>query len=130
MASNDIAPTDIDIDLVTASLRADASDLRAFVEALAVKLEEAVPGAVSVDRRREGMLGPKRVRRIGWMRASTTGVACRGARSRLGATGSRPGRPPDRGMSMDDGCSALGERWPSSAQQPTTRQALQRLLNG
>ena len=35
-----------------------------FVEALAVKLEEAVPGAVTVERRREGMFGPKLVRRI------------------------------------------------------------------
>ena len=49
---------------MTASLRADSSDVRAFVEALAVKLEEAMPGAVSVERRRDGMFGPKRVRRI------------------------------------------------------------------
>ena len=57
-------PASVDIDLVSASLRADASDLRAFVEGLAVKLEDAVPARVQVERRREGMFGPKVVRRI------------------------------------------------------------------
>jgi hypothetical protein len=55
MASSDDADTEMDIDLLAASLRADASDLGAFVEALAVKLEEAVPGAVRVERRRNGL---------------------------------------------------------------------------
>src|ERR1700753_986136 len=64
MATDDAGQTDLDIDLVTASLRADTSDLRAFVEALAVKLEDAMPGAVTVERRRGGMFGPQRVRRI------------------------------------------------------------------
>src|SRR5690349_11579134 len=54
----------IDLDMLAASLRADSGDVRSFVEALAVKLEEAVPGAVRVERRREGMFGPKRVQRI------------------------------------------------------------------
>ena len=35
----------LDIDLLAASLRADSSDLSAFVESLAAKLEEAMPGA-------------------------------------------------------------------------------------
>ncbi|HWD74457.1 MAG TPA: hypothetical protein VG371_04920 [Solirubrobacteraceae bacterium] len=64
MASSEDADTEMDIDLLAASLRADASDLGAFVEALAVKLEEAVPGAVRVERRRNGLRGPKLVRRI------------------------------------------------------------------
>jgi hypothetical protein len=52
-------------DLVAASLRADMTDLAAFVEALAVKLEGAVPDSVRVERRRDGLLsGSKRVRRI------------------------------------------------------------------
>jgi hypothetical protein len=54
----------IDIDLIAASLRADASDLDAFVESLASKLEDAIPGSVTVQRSRRGMLGPKLVRRI------------------------------------------------------------------
>ncbi|HEY6963459.1 MAG TPA: hypothetical protein VI408_16360 [Gaiellaceae bacterium] len=56
----------VDFDLVAASLRADATDLRAYVEALAVKLEGALPGAVGVDRRGGGLFGGgrKHVERI------------------------------------------------------------------
>ena len=54
----------LDIDLLAASLRSDASDLNAFVESLAAKLEEAVPDRVQVQRRRDGLFGPKHVRRI------------------------------------------------------------------
>jgi hypothetical protein len=52
-------------ELVAASLRADATDLSAFVEALAVKLEGALPGGVRVERRGGGLFSrEKRVRRI------------------------------------------------------------------
>jgi hypothetical protein len=54
----------LDLDLLAASLRADSSDLTAFVESMAAKLEEAVPGRVRVDRRRAGMFGPKSVRSL------------------------------------------------------------------
>jgi hypothetical protein len=54
----------LDFDLIAASLRADASDLAAFVESLAVKLEEALPGRAKVQRARRGLLGPKVVRSI------------------------------------------------------------------
>lgn len=54
----------VDLDLLAASLRADASDVDAFVESLAVKLEDAIPKGVSVDRRRTGLRGPKLVRQI------------------------------------------------------------------
>lgn len=54
----------VDLDLLAASLRADSSDLSAFVESMAAKLEEAVPGRVRVDRRRAGMFGPKTVRNL------------------------------------------------------------------
>jgi hypothetical protein len=54
---------ELDIELVTASLRADASDLGAFVEALAVKLEEALPNGVRVERK-GGLFGAKKVRQI------------------------------------------------------------------
>lgn len=51
-----------DFDLVAASLRADADDLRMFVEALGTKLEQAFPGRCRV--RRAGLLGKGSVRRI------------------------------------------------------------------
>jgi hypothetical protein len=53
-------------DLVAASLRADTTDLVAFVEALATKLEGALPGDVTVERKGGGLLGrgTKQVRRI------------------------------------------------------------------
>jgi hypothetical protein len=54
----------LDLDILAASLRADASDLGAFVEALADKLEEAMPGLVRVERPRRGLRGRGPVRRI------------------------------------------------------------------
>jgi flagellar hook-associated protein FlgK len=39
-----------DIDLLLASLRADAADLHTFLQVLAVKLEDALPGHVQVQR--------------------------------------------------------------------------------
>ncbi len=54
----------LDLDLLSASLRADAGDLAAFVESVATKLEEALPGRVQVYRWRERMFGPKVVRKV------------------------------------------------------------------
>ena len=51
-------------DLVAASLRADAVDLKAFVEALATKLSETFPGHVRVERRGGLLRGSKPVRTI------------------------------------------------------------------
>lgn len=51
-----------DFDLVAASLRADADDLRMFVEALGTKLEQAFPGRCRV--RRAGLLGKGSIRQI------------------------------------------------------------------
>ncbi|MBV8987847.1 MAG: hypothetical protein JO372_04715 [Solirubrobacterales bacterium] len=53
-----------DIDLLAASLRADSSDAGTFVEGLARKLEDLLPGRVKVQRSRSGMFGPKVVRKI------------------------------------------------------------------
>ena len=78
----------VDLDLLAASLRADSSDLHAFVESMAAKLEDAVPGRVRVDRRRDGMFGPKLVRGFSVdlgdqrleLRADRGAVQCRCAR--------------------------------------------------
>jgi hypothetical protein len=53
-----------DLDLLAASLRADASDTAAFLEALAARLEAALPGQVEVQRKGGLFGGGKRVRRI------------------------------------------------------------------
>jgi hypothetical protein len=132
MAANDSGQSDLNIDLVTASLRADAGDLGAFVEALAVKLEEAIPGGVSVERRRDGMFGPKRVRRIAVdagdrrleLRASDGSVQTACSRLSGGIVLKR------EELSTDDWLRALGEALAVQARSSqTTRQALERLLN-
>jgi hypothetical protein len=132
MAADDTGQTDLDIDLVTASLRADSSDLRAFVEALAVKLEDAVPGAVTVDRRREGMFGPKHVRRIAVeaagqrleLRADGASVQTRCARLSGGIV------LKNEELATDEWLALLGEALAQQARSSlTTRQALERLLN-
>jgi hypothetical protein len=130
--ADDTRQTDLDIDLVAASLRADTSDLRAFVEALAAKLEDAVPGAVTVERRREGMFGPKRVRRIAVdasgqrleLRAEGSSIQTRCARLSGGIV------LKSEDMTTDDWLHTLGEALAEQARSSlTTRQALDRLLN-
>jgi hypothetical protein len=67
MSSGELVPDSggpSDLDLIAASLRAETTDIRAFVEGLATKLEEAVPGLVRVERARAGFRGPKVVRSI------------------------------------------------------------------
>jgi hypothetical protein len=133
MATDEDADTGLDIDLIAASLRADASDLGAFVEALAVKLEEAVPGAVAVERRRDGLRGPKRVRRIA--------LDAGGQRLELRADGARIQTWCSRvsggivikreQLDTDAWMRALGEALAIQARHSnSTRQALERLLNG
>ena len=53
-----------DLDLAAAALRADLSDTDAFVEGLAARLEQALPGFVQVKRARSGFRGPKLVSEI------------------------------------------------------------------
>jgi hypothetical protein len=57
--------SEISVDLLAASLRASSSDLKTFVEVLADKLEDALPGRVQVGRRSTRFLGKqKRVERL------------------------------------------------------------------
>ncbi len=123
----------LDIDLLAASLRADSSDLAAFVEALAVKLEEAVPGAVRVERRREGLFGPKLVRRIAVdagdqrLELRRSGPAIQTQASRLSGGIVIKSEPVD----TDAWLTALGQALAVQASRSqTTRRALERLLNG
>ncbi|MGI8505657.1 MAG: hypothetical protein ACR2MK_02430 [Solirubrobacteraceae bacterium] len=122
----------LDIDLLAASLRADSSDLRAFVEALAVKLEQAVPGGVSVQRRRDGLFGAKMVHRIALdaggqrleLKTSGAGVETRCSRLSGGIV------IKNETVDMDTWLTVLGTALAAEAQRSqTTRRALERLLN-
>jgi hypothetical protein len=123
--------TDIDLDLLAASLRADSSDLSAFVESLATKLEEAVPARVRVDRRRSGMFGPKAVRSFALdlgdrrleLRTDIGGVQTRCARLSGGIV------LKNEVLETDEWLAALSEALAAEAtRSETTRKALERLL--
>ncbi len=119
------------MDLLAASLRADSSDLSAFVESLASKLEGAVPGRVRVDRRRSGMFGPKQVqgmavdlgdRRLE-LRCERGGVQTRAARLSGGIV------LKNEVLETDEWLALLSEALADEARRSeTTRKALERLL--
>jgi hypothetical protein len=123
---------EIDIDLVAASLRAEASDVDAFVENLATKLEETIPGGVTVQRVRQGMFGPKLVRKITIDAAGQRLELARGAGDSVETTSCRLSggivlkREP---LDTEAWLAALGATLAEEAQRSSqTRQALERLL--
>ena len=124
-------PTAVDIDLLAATLRADAGDLGTFVEALAAKLEDAVPGRVTTERRRDGMFGPKRVRRIA-LDAGGRRLELRSGGGSVQALASRVSGGiviKSEELAIDEWLGVLGEVLAAEAQSSTTtRQALARLL--
>jgi hypothetical protein len=124
-------PEERDIDLITASLRADMSDVRVFVETLAAKLEAAAPGRVRVERGREGMFGPKVVKRVALdggdqrleLRADGGAIETVCARVSGGIVLKNEEVP------IDDWLAALGAVLAAEAERnATTRAALERLL--
>ena len=60
----DAVASSTDLDLVAAALRADLSDIAAFVEGLATRLELTLPGIAQVKRTKAGFRGPKLVSEI------------------------------------------------------------------
>ena len=76
----------LELDLLAASLRRDSADVATFVESLAAKLEEAVPGHVKIDRARQGLFGPKQVRRISLDGGGERLILTRAAAEQLEAT--------------------------------------------
>ena len=121
----------LDMDLLAASLRADSSDVNAFVESLAAKLQDAVPDRTRVERRRAGLLGPKQVRRIALDAGSSRlellreGGAVQTRCSRL--SGGIVLKTEE--LDADAWISALGEALAEEAgRNERTRQALERLL--
>jgi hypothetical protein len=121
----------LDLDLLAASLRADSSDLSAFVESLAAKLEQAVPGRARVQRRRTGMFGPKTVRNVSVdlgdqrleLSAERAGVQTRCARLSGGIV------LKSEALDTEAWLALLSEALAAEAQRSeTTRRALERLL--
>jgi hypothetical protein len=121
----------VDMDLLAASLRADSSDVSVFVESLAAKLEEAVPGRVRIDRRRSGMFGPKAVRGVGVdlgdrrleLRTDGGRVETRCARLSGGIV------LKNEVLETDEWLAVLGDALAAEARRSeTTRKALERLL--
>ncbi len=121
----------LDLDLLAASLRADSTDVSTFVESLAAKLEEAVPGRVRVQRRREGMFGPKKVRTVAVdlderrfeLVSEGAGVQTRCAKLSGGIV------LKNEELQTDAWLATLGEALATEAQRnETTRRALERLL--
>jgi hypothetical protein len=121
----------LDLDLIAASLRIDAGDLDAFVESLALKLEEVLPYGVRVERRRAGLRGPKLVRRM----AVDAGGLRFELRADNGAVDTRCSRMSGgivlktESVEIDAWLTGLGEALADEARRSqTTRQALERLL--
>ncbi|HEX5308589.1 MAG TPA: hypothetical protein VFW38_05840 [Solirubrobacteraceae bacterium] len=126
-------PADEDFDLIAAGIRSDGSDLRISLEALAAKLETALPEQTRVERSGGGMFarGPKRVRKlavhVGDARylLSTSGQGMEGTRTR------EVGGIAIKHEVLDPGAwvAALTEDLRAQAQQSAqTRSALERLL--
>jgi hypothetical protein len=121
-----------DLDLLAASLRADSSDVGAFVESLAAKLADVLPGRVTVQRARRGLFGPKIVRklavdaggqRLELLRGEGDAIEARCARLSAGIV------LKTEEISTDDWLAALGEALAAEAgRNERTRQALERLL--
>ncbi len=124
----------LDLDLVAASLRADQGDIEAFLEGLARKLEEAVPGRAQIERSRRGLRGPKLVKEITLEAAGVTLSLRRGPGDALEATRARVSGGIvlkrdriDADEWLTEVVGALGEEAGRSAR---TREVLERLLLG
>jgi len=122
----------IDLDLLAASVRADCGDVGTFVETLADKLEQALPGHVKVQRARRGLTGPKAVRmvvldaggeRLELVRGAGDAIETRRARTSGGIV------LKTEALDTEAWLAALGEALAIEAQRnERTRQALERLL--
>ncbi len=124
-------PDELDIDLIAASLRANHSDVESFVEALSVKLEQALPGRVRTWRWRTRLFGPKVVQRI----AVDLGPERFDLRYRSGALEAQRAKLSggivlkSEAVAPDEWLRAVGAALAEEAQRSASaRQALERLL--
>jgi hypothetical protein len=134
VASRPMDPEDagLDLDLLAASLRLDSTDTGTFVEGLAVKLADILPGRVNLQHGRRGLMGPKYVRRLSVQVADQRLELLRSDRDVVEA---RRGRVSGgivlktETMQVDDWLGALGGALAAEAQRnQRTRQALERLM--
>jgi hypothetical protein len=118
-------------DMVAAGLRADAADLDAFVEALAVKLEGALPGRVTISRQGGLFSRSKRVREISvdmgecrYSLVSNAGHLETTRRNEVRGIAIKSDR-----LDLDDWIAGLSRELEASARESADgRQALERLL--
>ena len=123
---------DLGFELVASSLRADISDLRTFTEALATKLEGALPNQTTVQRKGEGLFSKtKRVQHISVdvgdqrydLSVRGAGLECRRCKSVRGIVLKTEQVP------LDEWIDDLSRQLADAAQQSEqARLALQRLL--
>jgi hypothetical protein len=133
--SGDLEPEEglSNLDLVAASLRSDLSDMGAFVEGLAVKLEEMLPGVCTVERRKQGFRGPKVVTRISLSNGSEAlelireGGNVRTVRARSSGGITLKSEPLDLDAWIDAITRLIAD---AAAKSERGREALQRLLMG
>ena len=123
---------DASFDLLASSLRADAADTRSLVEALAAKLERALPAETRVERKATRFLsGQKRVARVE-VSLGDLGYAIRieGDRAQTKRTRSSGGIViKSEELSLDAWIEALAADLRAEAQRSeSTRLALERLL--
>ena len=124
--------SDDSFEFVVASLRADAADTRSLVEALATKLERALPAETDVDRKPRKLLSrAKQVTRID-VRLGDFTYALRMEGDRAHTERSRTSGGiviKSEQLSLDAWLAALGDTLRAEAQRSeSTRLALERLL--
>ncbi len=133
MAGSDLPDAQLDVDLLAASLRADSSDLVAYTEVLATKLTEALPGGVRVEYSRQRLFGPKQVSAI-TVDAGDERLALRSAHGAVQASCARLSGGivlKTETVGIDEWLQRLSGALAEQARRSqSTRQALERLLNG
>lgn len=128
----DSEDTGFDLDMLAASLRVESTDTGTFVEGLAAKLADILPGRVTVQHARRGLFGPKYVRRLSVQMGDerlellrSDGDVVEGKRGRV--SGGIVLKTET--LQVDDWLGALGGALAAEARRnQRTRQALERLL--
>lgn len=124
---------DRDLDLLAASLRANAADTQALVEVLAAKLENALPHQTIVARRRTRLFAKaKRTHRISLQLGDETYTLTVQANQAHGHRAITIGRTivKSQDLTLDAWISAVSQRLTAeAARSEAARQALQRLLD-